>query len=85
MEKMLFILIMLLAIIIPLHNILKQKEKKQCPKCSGNLKLLQVEDSMGVNINKKISFSIYQGPRKYKETWKCENCSNKVKFTYWGT
>lgn len=60
------------------------RSRKRCEKCGGKYKLEKLEDPMGVNVSNKISFSLYKGPRKYKETWKCESCGHKSKFSYWG-
>lgn len=57
----------------------------RCPECGGRLALKSVKDPMGISISKKVSFSIYQGPRKYKEIWSCEECNHQVEKQYWGS
>ncbi|MFT7404293.1 hypothetical protein [Zhongshania sp.] len=57
----------------------------RCPKCGERMVLHSLQDPMGVNVSKKVTFSLYQGPRKYKEAWICESCSHQIQKQYWGS
>ncbi|NRA15573.1 MAG: hypothetical protein HRU04_08760 [Oceanospirillaceae bacterium] len=81
--KTLFILIVLVAIAVPLFRLIKARNST-CTKCGGKLILDELTDPTGININKKLTISLYQGPRKYKEEWKCEVCGEKTITSYWG-
>lgn len=57
----------------------------RCPKFGDRMVLHSAEDPMGLNVTKKITFSLYKGPRKYKEAWICEGCNHKIEKQYWGS
>lgn len=83
-NKILFIAIIACIIIFALARAYKMRNIR-CPKCGGHMVLHSLLDPMGGNISKKVTFSFYQGPRKYKEEWACEACNHQVQKRYWGS
>jgi len=51
---------------------------RKCPMCSGRLRLDSVKDPLGMNITKTAIFTIFKGPRRCTETWKCQACGHEV-------
>ncbi|BFM10950.1 hypothetical protein R50072_11030 [Simiduia litorea] len=83
-NKILFLAIIGCIIIYALVRAYKISDIR-CPKCGERMELHSLEDPMGANISKKVTFSFYQGPRKYKEAWVCESCNHQVQKQYWGS
>ncbi len=84
MEKIAFILIILAVCIIPIKKLFNPKYQK-CPACGETLKLEQSNDQAGFSLSKKVSISIYNGPRKIRETWICQTCKYKINKQYWSS
>jgi hypothetical protein len=38
---------------------------------------------MGINLSKRMTVSIWKGPRKNIEVWKCETCDHQETKRYW--
>ena len=55
---------------------------RKCKKCGGKIRLEKHKDSMGHNLTKNITISIWEGPRRYKETFKCKNCGHEDTESY---
>lgn len=58
---------------------------RKCIKCGGKLKFDSQKDSMGMNISKKITFSVWDGAREMTYVWKCEKCGMEITETNWET
>ena len=56
---------------------------RTCALCGGRLRLEQQSDSLGFNLSKRITFSLWKGPRRYSETWKCKKCGNETTHRFW--
>jgi DNA-directed RNA polymerase subunit RPC12/RpoP len=72
-------LIFIIAIIVR-----ARKVSQKCSKCGGVFELEAIEEPLGINITKKITFSMYTGPQKITEDLRCKNCGNIQKIKYWG-
>lgn len=57
----------------------------RCPECGERMALERVIDPMGGNLTTRVTFSFYSGPRKYKESWRCEACNHVIEKKYWGS
>ena len=82
-DKTLYIFIVIAIIAYVLIRAYKIRDIR-CPNCGDQMKLNKLEDPMGLNVTKKLTFSFYRGPRKYKEIWQCISCGNKIEKKYWG-
>jgi len=47
------------------------------------MKLESVEDPTGTNLSKKITISLWTGPVKMKETYKCGSCKDVLEKKVW--
>ena len=56
---------------------------QKCVKCGGRFKMDGHKDSMGMNLSKNVTISIWSGPRKYTETWKCSECGHSETKSGW--
>ena len=56
---------------------------RRCAKCGGKIRLVECKDSMGHNITKKVTISLWHGPRKNTDTWKCQRCGDTEVHKYW--
>ena len=83
-NKLIYLAIISCIIIYALVRAYRMRNIR-CPKCGERMVLHSVEDPMGVNFSKKINFSLYKGPRKYKEAWVCEACNHQIEKQYWGS
>ena len=55
---------------------------QRCEKCGARFRLEKERDSMGWNVSKKVTFSLWNGPRFITETWACESCDHKQTVKY---
>lgn len=51
--------------------------------CGGKLECIEMKDPVGINITRKVTFSLYIGPRKYSYTWKCKECGAESNEKSW--
>ena len=56
---------------------------QKCKKCGGKFRKISYKDSMGINLSKRVTISIWKGPRKNIEVWKCETCDHQETKRYW--
>ncbi len=49
---------------------------QKCKRCGGRLRLDATRDPMGANLSKRITISLFKGPRRYSHTWKCKVCGH---------
>ena len=83
MKQALFILILALASCIPAVRLIRDCKRRRCPLCGGQLALSRISDPTGENLSKKITLSLYQGPKNVSEQWVCKKCNHKQKVKYW--
>ena len=56
---------------------------RRCPRCDGRLRMSDYRDSMGWNLTKTITLSLWKGPRKNTEIWKCKDCGHEESESTW--
>jgi hypothetical protein len=56
---------------------------QKCNVCGGKFRQDSYKDSMGHNISKSVTVSIWNGPRRNTEVWKCQSCDYQETKKYW--
>lgn len=79
-SKILFALFVVASIAITIRH----EYFRKCLSCGeGYLRLDEMKDSMGKNLGKKVTISIYKGPRKMTYKYKCNKCGNETVKKSW--
>lgn len=65
-----------LAALVGFAVLVWQTFLQKCKRCGGRLRLDATRDPMGTNLSKRITISIFKGPRRYTHAWKCKVCGH---------
>ena len=82
-ETILVIVVVSLVGLVSAKNIWQHYFRK-CKECSGKIKMDSHKDPLGFNVSKNMTFSFWQGPRRYTEIWKCQSCGDEEHVKRWG-
>jgi hypothetical protein len=55
---------------------------RKCEECGGKVRLDRIKDSMGHNISKKVTISLWRGPRQNTNVYKCQDCGHELEERY---